>query len=202
VVVACGGDLQGAAGSGLALDVAEVEGNPIRGSRVAPGQGEGTGVAEVIEDLREVGGHEALDPGERGGLGAVVRGDDHAPESPLARCHHLGERPRDAAQLAPEGELAEQQGAFEALGRELAEGRHRGGGDGEVEGAADLAEVARSEVDDDAVFVEEHAGAEEGRADADPALADGSLGEPYQIEAAGATESLDLDVDEVCLHAQ
>ena len=131
---------------------------------------------------------------------AVERHDEPLEPGPPGALGH-GERAAARADLAVEGELAEDRKALQRLGGDVARGGQDRAGDREVEAGPRLAQRRGREVDGDAAQREVEPGVEDGRAHALARLAYGAVGEPDDREAGQAGAHVDLHGDAPRLEA-
>ena len=174
VVAAGDGDLHGAAGEGLALDVGEVlpAGGALREEGVAvDAVGGGQRLpGEQVEGLAEGLGGPDVDALDEGGLVGVGGGDDDGAEAAVAQGQHDGQDAADAPHLAAERQLAHHGHGFQERQFVGAVGGEQGQGDGQVVDGALLAEVGGGEVDGHRGRLQAEAGVAQGRVHAVDAL--------------------------------
>lgn len=196
-MAAGGGDLERAPGLVLAAHVGQVG---AAGQR-AGGGGQGRRRArqhpvpgEVGVDREQVVAGMDAGGGGAGGLRAVGGGHEQG-AARRGRGQAGGEHAGNRAQLAGEGELAEEFLALQRGQRDEAVGGEDAEGDGQVEAAAFLGQVRRRQVDGDVALRELEAGVEQRGAHAVLALAHGGLGQADDGKAGQAGAEVDLDGD-------
>ena len=200
VVAAGDGDLDGAAGEGLALDVGEVltAGGALgeEGVAVDAVRGGGRLAGEEVEGLAEGLDGPDVDAFDEGGLVGVGGGDDDGAEAAVAQGQGDGQDAADAPHFAAEGELAEHGHGVEEGQFVGAVGGEEGQGDGQVVDGALFAEVGGGEVDRHGGGLEAEEGVAQGGVDAVDALFDGGVGQAHDAGAGVfGGEGVDFNLD-------
>ena len=200
-VVAAGcGELEGALGGFLPLDVAQVGIVRGRRQRRRPGRRLKLRALEVIDERQQVGRRHDFAAAGPGGLGTVGRRADQAA---LAGVGADGGRQhaRDRYQRAVEAELAERDVGREIVRRQHLHGHQQAERDGEIEVAALLLHVRRREVHGDPPH--RHGQPEPGERAAHPlpAFRHRLVGETHHRERRHARADVNLHVDRQRLDA-
>ncbi|MNX98034.1 hypothetical protein D3C86_1304200 [compost metagenome] len=212
-VAAGRGDLEGALGAGVALDVGQV--GIARGAVAGRGAHAGPAVVaridgpaaagdELAHHVEQVPGPVHLRTGHQRGLLGAVQGQ-HQPHGRALRVGGHGHRERAAhgAQFARQRQLAGELVAGEAGVLDLPAGREDAQRDGQVEAARVLRQIGRGEVDDDLLVGRKfEPGVLDRRAHAFARLLDLGLGQPDQREARQAVRQMHLDRDGGGLQAE
>ena len=199
VVAAGSGDRQRADRRGVPADVAQVlaVGPARRRGRCRRKLGRWV-AAQDRRDSREIAHSGDCHAFDEAGLRRALARDDESvePVAPCALGH--GERPAARAQLAAEGQLAEDGPAVDALRRHLAAGDEQSARRREVVARPRLREVRGCEVDRDAPVRELEAGVAHGGVHALARLTDGGVAAADDGEARKAGAQIDLDGDPAC----
>ena len=151
-VRAGGRDFQSAPRSVLAAHLCQIDARCGHGrlwSGHAGGFGQVSPLRHLIDDVHQMAGDARIDALDGRSFGTVGEGDDGAVVSAAASAEQRRQDAANGAQLAGQGQLAEQDGAAERSGVDAAERREHADRDGEIVSATRLAQIRWCEVDRD-----------------------------------------------------
>lgn len=201
-MVAAGcGDLQRATGDRLADHVAQVGTLGIH-RRIIGGDEAAQPVlaAQVGADLEQAVRRQHVDRAGQTCLVGIGPRQDH-PAAVATGTERRGQRAVYAAQLASQGQLADELQSGDSIGRHLAAGDQDAQRDRQVKARAVLGQVGRCQVDRDAPLRHLELGAEQGRPHAVLGLAHRGLGQADDRHPRQAAGQMHLDLDRRRLHA-
>lgn len=193
VVSAGRGDLQGALGVLLALDVPQVGNRPAVDHAPGRGRRQHLGPAEMVDHRDQRRGRQNAGLARPGGFGSAGLGADQA-QAQSTRRDGRGQGAGRRHDPPVQGQFAHGGPAGQGVGRDDAHGRHHRQRDGQVVVAALLGQVGGRQVADDAPSRHGQAQAGEGGADPLAALGHGLVAESHQHELLFAAGELHLHV--------
>ncbi len=201
VVTPGGGDLEGAFGVLLALDVAQVGTGRILDDIAGPWRAHHLGAAEMVDQADQrfgsQDGRALAGPGRFRPAG--LRDDDAHAHGRGG--HGGGQRPGHRHDGAVEAELADRRPGLQAVMGNDPQQAHDGQGDGQVVVTALLGQVGGGQVDHDPPGRQGQAQAREGGPHPLAALGNRLVAQPDQHEGDLAARELRLDLDPARFHA-